>query len=144
MSRTPQRRLGGSGLSSSVLVSSNRPQPEPQVILPPNSPDGALMQIFRSFSRDTVLSTHPSRCTNSEICCHYRPDCPVPNDYHSPSYPDKNATNVKGHPILLHSKLYTALSKASNCGFTCPLRSTSRSLYGQPILMEVQTFRKFS
>ena len=46
---------GGSGLSSSVLVSSNRPQPELQIILPPNLPDRALMQIFRSFSRDTAF-----------------------------------------------------------------------------------------
>ena len=44
-----------SGLSSSVLVPSNRPQPELQVILLPKLPDRAPMQIFRSFSRDTVF-----------------------------------------------------------------------------------------
>jgi len=108
MSRTPQRRLGGSGLSSSVLVPSNRPQPEPQVILLPKtsgqSSDADFPQFFTRYSLWVLpYSSYPSSWTNSEICCHYRPDCPVPKDCPSPSYPDKSATDVKGHPILLLS-----------------------------------------
>lgn len=100
MSRTPQRRLGNSGLSSSVLVPSNRPQPELQVILLPEtsgqSSDADFPQFFTRYSLWVLpYSAYPSCWTNSEICCHYRPDCPVPKDYHSPSYPDKSTTDVR-------------------------------------------------